>query len=74
MKFGACVLITPLSLVLLEHSPAETGESTGTLDLVRPGADGQPRWSRVWPTDEDHPRHAGLEAWMAAHGQQILYS
>ena len=60
-------------LVLLEHSPAaESGESAGSLDLVRLGADGQPRWSRVWPTDEDHPRHAGLEAWMAAYGRQIL--
>jgi hypothetical protein len=58
-------------LVLMEHSPA-AGESTGSLDLVRIGADGQPRWSRVWPTDEDHPRHAGLQAWMAAYGQQIV--
>jgi hypothetical protein len=62
-------------LVLLEHSPAGESEgSAGSLDLVRLGADGQPHWSRVWPTDEDHPRHAGLEAWMAAHGAQILYS
>ena len=58
-------------LVLMEHSPA-AGEFTGSLDLVRIGADGQPRWSRVWPTDEDHPRHAGLQAWMAAYGQQIV--
>jgi hypothetical protein len=61
--------------VLLEHNPAAaTGESLESLDLVRLGADGQPHWSRVWPTDEDHPRHAGLEAWMAAYGRQILYS
>jgi hypothetical protein len=31
-----------------------------------------PRWSRVWPTPQEHPGHAGLEAWMAAHGYQIL--
>jgi len=62
-------------LVLLEHYPAgENEESGGSLDLVRLGADGEPHWSRVWPTDEDHPRHAGLAAWMAAYGQQILYS
>ena len=60
-------------LVLLEHCPAaDTGESAGSLDLVRLGADGQPHWSRVWPTGEDHPRHAGLEAWMAVYGQQIV--
>ena len=60
-------------LVLLEHCPAvETEGSAGSLDLVRLGADGQPHWSRVWPTDEDHPRHAGLEAWMAAYGRQIV--
>jgi hypothetical protein len=64
-----------LSLVLLEHCPAAaTGESLESLDLVALGADGQPHWSRVWPVDEDHPRHAGLAAWMASHGAQILYS
>jgi hypothetical protein len=63
------------ALVLLEHNPAAgVGESLESLDLVRLGADGQPRWTRVWPTDEDHPRHAGLEAWMAAYGWHILYS
>ena len=47
------------SLVLLEHSPApEAGDGEETLDLVRIGADGSPRWSRVWPTPEDNPRHA----------------
>ena len=60
-------------LMLLEHCPAaEVGEFSGSLDLVRLGADGSPRWSRVWPTGDDHPRHAGLEAWMAAYGWQIV--
>ena len=63
------------SLVLLEHGPAAaTGEALESLDLVRIGAGGQPNWTRVWPTGEDHPRHGGLEAWMAAYGRQILYS
>jgi hypothetical protein len=57
------------SLVLLEHHPApESDEGAETLDLVRVGADGSPHWTRVWPTPEDNPRHAGLELWMAAHG------
>ena len=43
-----------------------------TLDLVRIGADGSPHWTRVWPTPEDNPRHAGLELWMAAYGYQIV--
>ncbi len=61
------------SLVLLEHNPApESGEGMETLDLVRAGADGSPHWSRVWPTPEESPRHAGLELWMAAHGYQIV--
>ena len=48
------------SLVLLEHHPApESGEGMETLDLVRIGADGSPHWSRVWPTPEENPRHAG---------------
>ena len=60
-------------LVLLEHHPApELGEDVETLDLVRIGADGSPHWTRVWPTPEDHPRHAGLELWMAGHGHQII--
>ncbi|MGH3408963.1 MAG: hypothetical protein ACRDRJ_41670 [Streptosporangiaceae bacterium] len=33
---------------------------------------GEPHWTRVWPTAEDNPRHAELEAWMAAHGHQIV--
>jgi len=33
-------------------------------DLVRVGADGSLHWLRVWPTPEEHPRHAGLELWM----------
>ena len=59
--------------VLLEHFPApELGEGMETLDLVRVGADGSPHWSRVWPTPEVNPRHAGLEHWMAAYGHQIV--
>jgi hypothetical protein len=61
------------SLVLLEHHFApEFGEGVETLDLVRVGADGEPHWSRVWPTSEENPRHAGLELWMAANGHQIV--
>jgi hypothetical protein len=61
------------AVVLLEHHLApEFAEGAQTLDVVRFGADGSPRWSRIWPTPQEHPRHAGLEAWMAAHGYQIL--
>ena len=61
------------SLVLLEHHPAPgSGEGMETLDLVRIGADGSPHWSRVWPTPEENPRHAGLELWMAVHGHQSV--
>jgi hypothetical protein len=61
------------SLILLEHHPApESGEGMETLDLVRIGADGSPHWSRVWPTPQENPRHAGLELWMAAYGHQIV--
>jgi hypothetical protein len=61
------------SVVLLEHYPApELGEGTETLDLVRIGADGSPHWTRVWPTPEDNPRHAGLELWMATDGHRIV--
>ena len=61
------------ALVLLEHHPApEFGEGIETLDLVRIGADGSPHWSRVCPTPEENPRHAGLELWMAAYGHQIV--
>ena len=61
------------SLVLLEHYLApESGEGLETLDLVRVGADGSPHWSRVWPTPEENPRHAGLELWMAVCGHQIV--
>jgi hypothetical protein len=60
-------------LVLLEHHLApELAEGVETLDLVRIGADGSPHWSRVWPTPEDNPRHAGLELWMAEYGHQIV--
>jgi hypothetical protein len=61
------------SVVLLEHHPApKDAEGAETLDLVRVGADGSPHWTRVWPTSEDNPRHAELELWMAAHGDQIV--
>jgi hypothetical protein len=61
------------AVVLLEHHLApELAEGAQTLDLVRFGADGSPHWSRVWPTPQEHPRHAGLELWMAAHGYQIV--
>jgi len=61
------------SLVLLEHYLApELGEGMETLDLVRIGTDGSPHWSRVWPTPEDNPRHAGLERWMATDGHRIV--
>jgi hypothetical protein len=63
------------SLVLLEHNPApEFGQGAETLDLVRIGADGSPHWTRVWPTTEDNPRHAGLELWMATDGHRIVSS
>jgi hypothetical protein len=65
-RYGPCI-------VLLEHHPApESGEGMETLDLVHIGADGSPHWSRVWPTPEQNPRHAGLERWMAACGHQII--
>jgi hypothetical protein len=61
------------SLVLLEHGLApEFGQGAETLDLVRVGAGSSPHWSRVRPTPEKHPRHAGLESWMAAYGHQIV--
>jgi hypothetical protein len=60
-------------LVLLEHHLApELGEGVETLDLVRIGANGEPRWTTVWPTPEDNPRHAGLELWMAVYGHRIV--
>jgi len=60
-------------LVLLEHHPApELADGVETLDLVRAGADGSPHWTRVWPTPQDSPRHAGLELWMARYGYQIV--
>jgi hypothetical protein len=61
------------SLVLLEHNLApEAGEGAETLDLVRIGADGSPHWTRIWPTSEENPRHAGLELWMATDGHRIV--
>ena len=61
------------SLVLLEHNLApEFGEGMETLDVVRIGAGKSTHWSRVWPTREENPRHAGLELWMAAHGHRIV--
>jgi len=60
------------SLVLLEHYPATRSTSSDqTLDLIF-GVDGNPGWSRVWPTPEGNPRHAGLELWMARNGYQIV--
>jgi hypothetical protein len=60
------------SLVLLEHTRRQAPQESEHLDLVRIGADGQPHWTRVWPTGEDHPRHAGLQAWITAYGHQIV--
>lgn len=61
------------ALVLLEHYLApQLSEGMETLDLVRVGVDGSPHWSRVWPTPEENPRHAGLELWMAAHGHRVV--
>jgi hypothetical protein len=61
------------AVVLLEHHLApEFAEGAQTLDVVRFGADGSPHWSRIWPTPQEHPRHAGLELSMAVHGYQIV--
>jgi hypothetical protein len=61
------------SVVLFEHHPLpELGEGAETLDLVCIGADGSPHWTRVGPTPEDNPRHAGLELWMATDGHRIV--
>jgi hypothetical protein len=54
------------------HLTPEFADDAKALDLVRFGADGSPHWSRVWPTPAEHPRHAGLELWMAAHRYQIV--
>jgi hypothetical protein len=60
-------------LVLLEHHLApEFGEGVETLDLVRVSAGGESHWTRIWPTPEENPRHAGLKWWMVAHGYQIV--
>jgi hypothetical protein len=59
-------------LVLLEYSARQEAGPRGDLDSVRVGRDGQLHWTRVWPTDKGNPRHAALQAWMAAHGSQIL--
>jgi hypothetical protein len=60
------------SLVLLEHTRRQAPQQEEHLDLVRIGRDGQPHWTRVWPTGDDNPRHAGLQAWMTAYGHQIV--
>lgn len=60
------------SLVLLEHIRRQAAEETEHLDLVRIGPGGPPHWTRVWPTGDDHPRHAGLQAWVTAYGHQIV--
>src|SRR5437899_593920 len=62
----------PTAVLLEHHLAPELAEGEQTLDLVRFGADGSPHWTRVWPTPKEHPRHAGLERWMAAYGYQIL--
>ena len=60
------------SLVLLEHHLApQAAQGAETVDLVRIGADGSPHWLRIWPTQQEHPSHAGLELWMATYGHQI---
>ncbi|SRR6266851_998941 len=64
-------LYVPL-LVLLEHTRRQAHQEEEHLDLVRIGRDGQPHWTRVWPTGDDNPRHAGLQAWMTAYGHQIV--
>jgi hypothetical protein len=57
----------------VEHNLAPGfGEGVKTLDLVRAGAHGSPRWTRVWPAAEDNPRHARLEVWMVNYGHQIV--
>ncbi len=50
----------------------DLGRTTWSVDLVRVGADGSLHWLRVWPTPEEHTRHAGLELWMAVLGYQIV--
>jgi len=71
--WGELVRTYGRSVVLLEHYLApEAGEGAEILDLVRIGADGSPRWTRVWPTAEEHPRHPALERWMAACGHRIV--
>jgi hypothetical protein len=59
-------------LVLLEHARRQAHQQEEHMDLVRIGRDGQPHRTRVWPTGEDNPRHAGLQAWMTAYGHQIV--
>jgi hypothetical protein len=61
------------TVVLAGHRLAPgLADGAQALDLVRFGADGSPHWSRIWPTPAEHPRHAGPELWMAAHGYQIV--
>ena len=50
----------------------DLGRTTWSVDLVRVGAAGSLYWLRVWPTPEEHTRHAGLELWMAVHIYQIV--
>jgi hypothetical protein len=45
--------------------------TTGDENLTT-GDDGSSHWSRVWPTPEENPGHAGLELWMAAYRHQIV--
>ena len=46
-------------------------EKAGKL-LVRAGADGSPPWTRVRPTPEENPRHAGPGLWMTVNGYRIV--
>jgi hypothetical protein len=61
------------SLVLLEHTRRQAHQEEEHLDLVRIGRDGQPHWTRVWPTGEDNPapcRAAGLDDRLCAPDRQ----
>jgi hypothetical protein len=65
-RYGPC-------LVLRGPRPApRAGDGAQTLDLVRAGAGRSPHWLRVRPAPQDHPRHAGLERWLAVPGYQIV--
>ena len=67
---GHLAVVTETSLAASVTTAA--GYIWAELDLVRIGPDGQPHWTRVWPTGDDNPRHAGLQAWITAYGHQIV--